>query len=237
MANDRFEQDSAGMSPASVAAGPETAAVLARWRQRAGVSRQRLADLSDVSATYVRTIEAGVDDQGREVVPSAAIMQKLAGGLAQATVPESEADRGVLAQQIYAELMAAAGYLPAGAAPLASGAPPGAGGGPSVAANETQAADGLAPSGHRVSEDGPDRRAGHDHRHYGRPVQMLARDEKYPGGPVTITLRDPRLREHLQPLLEHWESLSSDDQALLLGIMAWVHERYQRAHHTNSGGL
>ena len=211
--------------------------MLARWRQRDGVSRQRLADLSDVSATYVRTIEAGVDDQGRQVVPSAAIMQKLARGLAQATAPESEAAAADLQQQIYAELMAAAGYLPAPSAPLAPGGLPVAEGGLSPAANETPAPDGRASPGRRVSEDGPDRRARRDQAHYGRPAPMLARDEQYSGQPITLALRDRRLREHLLPLLEQWETLSSDDQALLLGIMAWVHERRQRAHHDTSGGL
>ncbi len=88
---------------------PRTAEVLERWRHAAGLSRQRLADLADVSATYVRTIEAGWDAEGRTVVPSPAIMRKLARGLARAG-PDgpSRADRE---QHIYADLMAAAGYI------------------------------------------------------------------------------------------------------------------------------
>ncbi len=235
MADSRFEQGRAGTG-SRPAAGPDTATVLARWRKRAGVSRQRLADLSDVSATYVRTIEAGVDDQGREVVPSAAIMQKLARGLAQATAAEAQAAGAELEHRIYAELMAAAGYLPPAPAHQTSGAPPASEGASSAAANVTPAADGPASPAHRVSEAGTDGRGEQGQRRYGRPVQMIALDEPYPGRSVTLTLRDPRLREHLQPLLERWETLSSDDQALLLGIMAWVHERYQSSQDRHSGG-
>lgn len=207
---------------------PATAVVFARWRARAGVSRQRLADLSDVSATYVRTIEAGVDDQGREVVPSAAIMQKLARGLAAAASgPGDDTGREPLEQQIYAELMAAAGYLPA---------PPAAGSGaePVPASPASNLARPAGSPSRRVREAAPE--AG-EHWRYGGPVQRLSLDAPEAGDARMVVLRDPRLHEHVLPLLEHWERLHRDDQALVLGIMAWLHERRQRTHQEESGGL
>jgi transcriptional regulator with XRE-family HTH domain len=200
---------------------------LERWRTQAGLSRQRLADLADVSATYVRTIEAGVDDVGRAVVPSAAIMQKLAHGLAQALA--AEPDRRQQAEgEVYADLMAAAGLLPSAMAPSA---PPQAG----------ATGAGHPPPYHTVSDSaGGLLRA--PQRRYGPPVEIhpvmasdldaLAATE-----PATVTLRDPRLLEHACDLLEHWEALDRDDQALLLGIMAWVHERRRNTHERPSGGL
>jgi hypothetical protein len=43
-----------------------------------------------------------------------------------------------------------------------------------------------------------------------------------------IPLRDPRLLAHLVPLLDRWEALSSEDQALLLGIAEFVAVRQHR---------
>jgi transcriptional regulator with XRE-family HTH domain len=208
---------------------PATAVALERWRTQAGLSRQRLADLADVSATYVRTIEAGADDLGRAVVPSAAIMQKLAHGLAQALAAEP-AERQQAEGEVYADLMAAAGLLPPAPAPPMA-APPGA------AATEAQ----HPTARHRVAESA-ERLLHAPQRRYGGPVEIhpvmasdldaLAATE-----PATVTLRDPRLLEHAYDLLENWEALDRDDQALLLGIMAWVHERQRTTHERPSGGL
>ncbi len=86
---------------------PQTATIIQKWRTKLHLSKQRFAELADVSATYVRTIEAGVDDDGRPVVPSAGIILKLASGLAHAGATVAEE------RQAYAELMAAAGYVDA----------------------------------------------------------------------------------------------------------------------------
>lgn len=212
---------------------PATAIALERWRTSAGLSRQRLADLADVSATYVRTIEAGTDDLGREVVPSAAIMQKLAHGLAQALAAQDDARREALERAAYAELLAAAGYLP-------DMAPP-AGAAPDPALREEP-----PPQRGLLREAVASR--------YGGPMQMhplVASDLAAPpspaqatvssagtvAGPASVILRDPRLLEHGRDLLEHWESLDPDDQTLLLGIMAWVHERRRGAPRPTSGGI
>jgi len=167
---------------------PRTALVVERWRKKIGLSKQRLADLADVSATYVRTIEAGFDHQGREVVPSAAIMQKLARGLAQAHA--DEARRTELESAIYAEMMDAAGYLDR--IPVEEPAP-----------KEPPASSPIAPSE--------------------TPIPSTPHQ-----GPVTVTLRDPRLWRHAVDLLDSWESLHDDDQALLLGIIEFVHTRHGR---------
>ena len=164
---------------------PRTAAVLARWRQQMRLSKQRLADLSDVSATYVRTIEDGRDAEGRTVVPSAAVMQKLAHGLAQAEGAAGR--RPAVERDAYAELRAAGGYLD----PIASAAP--------------------APPVEKPLDQAP-------------PRQQAVLPEA-PEGPVTVVLRDPRLWPHARPLLEGWESLEEDDQALLLQVLAYVHSR------------
>ncbi|MHB9032505.1 MAG: helix-turn-helix domain-containing protein [Anaerolineae bacterium] len=92
---------------------PRTAEVLERWRKCAGLSKQRLADLADVSATYVRTIAAGIDDLGRLVVPSAGVIRKLARGIGQTGA--NDLQRAEIERQVYSELMAAAGYLEAAA--------------------------------------------------------------------------------------------------------------------------
>ncbi|MFO7697645.1 MAG: helix-turn-helix transcriptional regulator [Anaerolineae bacterium] len=208
---------------------PATAVALGRWRTQAGLSRQRLADLADVSATYVRTIEAGADDLGRAVVPSAAIMQKLAHGLAQAlaAVPYR---RQQAEGEVYADLMAAAGLLPP-----APARPPAARPGAAAAESRHPAAR------HRVAESA-EQLPHAPQRRYGGPVQMhplMAPDlDALPAtAPATVTLRDPRLQEHARDLLENWEALDRDDQALLLGIMAWVHERRRTTHERPSGGL
>lgn len=82
---------------------PKTALVLERWRQHKRLSKQKLADTCDVSGTYVRYIEAGFDDDGRMVIPSAKVIQQLARGL-------GDGDPAV-EQRAYEELMVAAGYL------------------------------------------------------------------------------------------------------------------------------
>ena len=163
---------------------PRTAAVLARWRQQMRLSKQRLADLSDVSATYVRTIEDGRDAEGRTVVPSAAVMQKLAHGLAQAEGAAGR--RPAVERDAYAELMAAGGYLD----PIASAAP----------APPVEPCDRVQPRQRAILREATE-------------------------GPVTVVLRDPRLWPHARPLLEGWESLEEDDQALLLQVLAYVHSR------------
>src|SRR5512144_519947 len=93
---------------------PPTAALLEELRTRRHLSKQRLAELADVSATYVRNIEAGFDESGRQVIPSANVIQKLARGLARAE--PDEARRAEDERQTYRALMVAAGYLPADAA-------------------------------------------------------------------------------------------------------------------------
>jgi len=196
---------------------PGTAAVLARWRQRAGLSRQRLADMADVSATYVRTIEAGVDDQGRQVVPSPAIMQKLAHALAQAIdgagLRQARAAPGTLQasgspqvaepleQRIYAEFLAAAGVLPSAVGPRAPHGP-----GSQVPCAPPQA-----------------------------PVALAERAAPYAAEGVTVLLRDPRLWADVLPLLEGWGSLEVDEQQLILSLMAYIHRRHTGATRSQGG--
>jgi transcriptional regulator with XRE-family HTH domain len=217
----RHENNLAGTAGEAVpgtAAQQGTALVLERWRLQARISRQRLSELADVSATYVRTIEAGVDDLRRPVVPSPAIMLKLAHGLALAlgdgpgygaTLDVASGDSAVLAhgvsrdqveRTIYAELMAAAGYLaptPEGVAdPLAS---PSKSSAPPIAAARGVVREALPVV-------------------YARPSAV----------PATVALHDPRLLEHARDLLEHWDTVSADDQTLILGVMALIHDRWAR---------
>ena len=175
---------------------PRTALVLERWRKQTGLSKQRLADLADVSATYVRTIEAGRDTEGRTVVPSAAIMRKLARGLALSEPDQTQ--RLTLERQAYNDLMGAAGYLEV-KAPRA----------PSPR---------EAPALRSASLPEPS------------PSTAAARST------VTVALRDPRLWSHGQPILENWESLRPDDQALLLGILEFIHDRSGRGPAGQQGG-
>jgi transcriptional regulator with XRE-family HTH domain len=168
---------------------PRTALALERRRKEVGLSKQRLADLADVSATYVRTIEAGFDHEGREVVPSAVIMQKLARGLAQGETDEVR--RAELESAIYAEMMDAAGYLDR------------------IPVEEPMPKEPPAPG-------------------LGAPPEEPAPSTSHQG-PVTVTLRDPRLLRHAADLLENWESLHDDDQTLLLGFLEFVHTRHGRA--------
>ncbi len=175
---------------------PRTAHVVERWRLQARLSKQRLADLADVSATYVRTIEAGADDEGRIVVPSAGIIRKLARGLALAE--RDETLRADIEQRAYAELMDAAGYLDHAKADE----PAGEGGLPAL----REAAPPLA---------------------YAAPAAAT--------GPAVL-LRDPRLWGHARELLENWEWLDADDQALLLGIIEFVHGRHGRSPNKHTGG-
>jgi transcriptional regulator with XRE-family HTH domain len=209
----------AGEAEPGTAAQQGTALVLERWRQQARISRQRLSELADVSATYVRTIEAGVDDLRRPVVPSPAIMLKLAHGLALAlgdgpgygaTLDVASGDSAVLARgvgrdqverTIYAELMGAAGYLaptPEGVAdPLASP--------PMSSAPPIAAARGVVREALPVV--------------YARPSGVPR---------ATVALHDARLLEHARDLLEHWDTVSADDQTLILGVMALIHDRWAR---------
>ena len=193
---------------------PPTAALLEELRTRRHLSTQRLAELADVSATYVRNIEAGVDESGRQVIPSANVIQKLARGLARAEPDETR--RAEDERQAYRALMAAAGYLPDDAA-LPDAAPP---------ILETPTTLGrLIPA---LPPTPPPRDGSHLAERNGEaacgqapmPPADLSRD--------AVRLRDRRLLRHLRDLLENWEALSSEDQALLLGIAEFVAERRRR---------
>jgi len=201
---------------------PATAAVLQKWRAHKRLSKQRLAELSDVSATYVRTIEAGFDDDGRPVVPSAGVIQKLARGLARAEPDSSR--RAAEESRAHAELMAAAGYL--GPGTLGPSLPAGDGTSeaePAGAETPGLSGWGSAAASCRVTPEA------------GLPASRLERlgPERAPAPPapdvhVVVALRDRRLHRHCRELLERWEDLSSEDQALILGIMEFVSERRQR---------
>ena len=194
---------------------PPTAELLSEWRARLRLSKQRLAELADVSATYVRNIEAGFDDLGRPVVPSANVIQKLARGLARAE--PDDALRADAERRAYAALMAAAGYLPTeptDAARLLAELP--------LPAGPPSDGSAILPRARSDSPALPDERA-----------QTAARE--MPGSfppagtePLVVALRDRRLGRHLRGLLDDWEALASDDQALLLGIAEFVAERRRR---------
>jgi transcriptional regulator with XRE-family HTH domain len=203
---------------------PQTAAIIQRWRARMRLSKQRFAELADVSATYVRTIEAGVDDDGRQVIPSAGIIRKLASGLARAGATPAE-DR-----QAYAELMAAAGYVdPSAVDTIAL-----PGGLPNPLSpflrreGGTKAGDraGRADSkGDSRGEDSPGASDGRGDRPLA-PTEGAGRGDGGEGS--LVPLRDHRLLDHLVPLLERWDELSPEDQSLLLGIAEFVAERQRR---------
>ena len=194
---------------------PGTPAVLERWRRQKGLSKQRLAELSDVSATYIRTIEAGFDDDGRPVVPSAGVIQKLTRGLARAN--PDEAARPDQERQAYAELMAAAGYLDPGVFGLAPHPPDGVPTGVKTVAVPTGPPE-LEDAAVSAARDGT------------LAPQQQSRPAVQPrsNGSLDISLRDRRLDRHLKPLLDDWEALTSEDQALILGIMEFVAERRRR---------
>ena len=188
---------------------PPTAELLGEWRARLRLSKQRLAELADVSATYVRNIESGFDESGRPVVPSANVIQKLARGLARAE--PDDAVRAETERRAYATLMLAAGYLP----------------------GEPADAERLL---HQPPEDygakalraGPDSRAPAVGRRLPGPLDAEAPVAPAEAASVVIALRDRRLGRHLRGLLDNWEALASDDQALLLGIAEFVAERRRR---------
>jgi transcriptional regulator with XRE-family HTH domain len=191
---------------------PPTAPLLEDLRTRRRLSKQRLAELADVSATYVRNIEAGFDESGRQVIPSANVIQKLARGLARAE--PDQARRAEDERQAYRALMDAAGYLPADAAvPMAPPAPS-----PTTLGRISPLPAAIAPP------DG-------DH---GLPREGLLQGPISPAqAPAdtsrdVVCLRDRRLLRHLRALLDNWEALTSEDQALLLGIAEFVDERHRR---------
>ena len=193
--------------------GPQTAAIIQKWRSRLKLSKQRFAELADISATYVRTLEAGRDDDDRPVVPSAGIIQKLARGLGRAGATPAEE------RQIYAELMVAAGYVDPTA--IDSLAPPGF---PAPALPPAPAAQPADPAPAASNGRHPTSTAGAaDELAAGRAPTPDA------GADALIILRDQRLRAHLVPLLAQWDALTSDDQALLLGIAEFVHTRRRPA--------
>ena len=183
---------------------PPTAALLEELRTRRRLSKQRLAELADVSATYVRNIEAGFDESGRQVIPSANVIQKLARGLARADPEESR--RAEEERQAYQALMVAAGYLPADATVPAPSFPP-----PTTLDRLIPATPSAPVDGDHLAE--PAAVAG--------PPTDLSRD-------AVLHLRDRRLLRHLHDLLDNWEALASEDQALLLGIAEFIAERRRR---------
>jgi transcriptional regulator with XRE-family HTH domain len=197
---------------------PPTAALLEDLRTRRGLSKQRLAELADVSATYVRNIEAGFDESGRQVIPSANVIQKLARGLARAE--PNEGRRADEERQTYIALMTAAGYLPTrGEAP--DGVTP-------ILPSPTTL-DGYSrslPTAPAVPTlPCEDRRLPRESAALGPPLQAdrptdLSRD--------AVLLRDRRLARHLRDLLDNWDALASEDQALLLGIAEFIAERRRR---------
>jgi transcriptional regulator with XRE-family HTH domain len=218
---------------------PLTATVLERWRAELRLSKQRLADLSDVSATYVRLIEAGRDEDGRIVVPSAGVIQKLARGLARAESDESA--HTDTERRAYSDLMSAAGYL----APLAPSSAP-------VAESASPADDRSArlsdlPPAHsqpaaatelRFRDNAQESDPGSAHvdamasSSDTLPAHALAHPESpypaYADGVPSVSLRDGRLHRHLLPLLDGWERLDPRDQSLLLDLFELVAERRAR---------
>lgn len=201
---------------------PPTAVLLEELRTRRRLSKQRLAELADVSATYVRNIEAGADEADRPVVPSANVIQKLARGLGRAE--PDEARRADEERQAYLALMAAAGYLPAEPVDLVSA---------SLAAT-----DGASP---RLAPPAPSAPTAQQSNGGLRlpPGEVnagpLPREAAPPVGrslttvsPEIVALHDRRLARHLRDLLVNWDALASEDQALLLGIAELIAERRRR---------
>lgn len=199
---------------------PPTAALLEELRTRRRLSKQRLAELADVSATYVRNIEAGFDESDRPVIPSANVIQKLARGLARAEPDETR--RADEERQAYRALMVAAGYLPADATPLVSSPPI-----PSspVSASPTTL-DRCIPAfpAAPAPPDGNRRLA----REEASLVPPPSAAQPTDASRDAVRLRDRRLVRHLRDLLDNWEALASEDQALLLGIAEFIAERRRR---------
>jgi transcriptional regulator with XRE-family HTH domain len=187
---------------------PPTAALLEELRTRRRLSKQRLAELADVSATYVRNIEAGLDESGRVVMPSANVIQKLARGLARAEPDESR--RAEEERQAYVALMAAAGYLPTEPA------------GPPGDPLPRQVADELGTYSSAMAPTSP---ATGDGR---RQAALRPAEAPIDRSSGSIAISDRRLDRHLRGLLEEWEALASEDQALLLGIAEFLAERRRR---------
>jgi transcriptional regulator with XRE-family HTH domain len=206
---------------------PPTASVLERWRAGRHLSKQRLADLADVSATYVRLIEAGQDDNGRSVVPSAGVIQKLARGLARAEPDESA--RADVERHAYADLMSAAGYL----APLAPAPAPAAAPAPDLTPlpplplGEGGVHAPRSPADHSGLQPAPPA-PGLQSRDVSAPSSPLPPGGRGEGGGRTVLLRDTHLHRHLLPLLEGWERLDPRDQSLLLDLFELIAERRTR---------
>jgi transcriptional regulator with XRE-family HTH domain len=191
---------------------PPTAALLEELRGRRRLSKQRLAELADVSATYVRNIEAGFDDSGRPVVPSANVIQKLARGLARAEPEESR--RAEAERQAYTALMAAAGYLPPAAVETGH-----------ESASVNGATERIITPAPAPPSDMPARQPSEP---TDRRVPLGAAGRPTDAQSVVVALGDPRLLRHLRALLEDWEALASEDQALIVGIAEFVAERRRR---------
>ena len=208
---------------------PQTAIVLERWRTRLRLAKQKLADLADVSATYVRLIESGQDDVGRVVVPSAGIIQKLARGLARAE--PAEARRADVERQAYADLMSAAGYL----APLAAdqSSQPVLSADDEGIEREAQGQDltSLLPASREDGEQATPSRSPAPLRYRADAMNRSApaADSRPANGrEIRLSLRDERLHPHLLPLLSDWESLDPRDQSLLLEVFELIAERHGR---------
>lgn len=87
----------------------DLASLLKRLRQRQRVGQKELGDLAGLSRTLITNLERGADLDGRPPNPRPDTLRRLARGLSTdgEGTPHPEAE-----EAFYAELMAAAGYLP-----------------------------------------------------------------------------------------------------------------------------
>jgi transcriptional regulator with XRE-family HTH domain len=175
-------------------------------RRQRGLSRLALSDEADVSTTYIAQIEGGVDPRtGKPFQPSPGVLRRLALALARREPVEGH--------ELYARLMAAAGYLPQEVEDFAS-------------VPFTRAAEEAAPPASAAEPlPAPLRQFDLREEPDGSAAEGFAR--RLPAkGWADAPAGDPALPAEVALVLIHWNDLSPGERAALYGVARLIAGRY-----------
>jgi transcriptional regulator with XRE-family HTH domain len=175
-------------------------------RRQRGFSRLALSDEADVSATYIAQIEGGVDPRtGKPFQPSPGVLRRLALALAR-----QEPGAG---HELYAALMAAAGYLPQEVEDFSAG---------TIA---WDAAEAAPPAAAAEPLPAPLRQFDAREEPLGSVAEGFAR-RLPPRGRAEADASDLPLRAEVALVLEHWNDLSPGERAALYAVARLIAGRY-----------
>lgn len=196
------------MDEGDVRTSRSLSAVLAELRLRKGMTKQALAEASDVSATYIGQIESGTDPRsGKEYQPSPPKLRMLADALGRGSGEEAEG--------IYRLLMEAAGYLPDQLLPEWLKAPP-----PPARRGEAAQSRAGDGSGRLVERSAPYQQPSPDVPSVGVALERPAPEQT----------ADPRLESRLRTLVRYWDELTTGEQGAVLEFLEFIeHKRRRRA--------